>query len=161
VSSRLKVSKSGASAAFAGREFHSLTVAGKKLCFSVSVFVYCCLNVFLFPALVQPLLRVKYVSTGMSIKSCVILYIVTSFNVSRLLSRVSQPRWSSMEVTLLVLWYLLVVNLAALRCTISIRSIWSFFVWTPSCGTELYNWSHHCVIRGCLRSLILDLEVPS
>ena len=68
-------------------------------------------------ALVGAVCRIRYVSAGMSTRSLTILKKRVSCAFVRLTSRVSQPRWSNMDVTLLVLWYLFVAYLAARRCT--------------------------------------------
>ena len=63
---------------------------------------------------------VRYLSGSMSTRPWIILKNVTSWFLVRLASSVSDSKWSSIDVTLLVLRYLLVTYRAALRCTISI-----------------------------------------
>ena len=56
---------------------------------------------------------VRYLSAGMSTRPCTILKNIISLFLVLLDSRVSHSRWSNIEVTLLVLWYLFVTYLAA------------------------------------------------
>ena len=58
---------------------------------------------------------VRYLSPGMSTRPCTVLKNMISWFLVLLDSRVSHSRWSNIEVTLLVLWYLFVTYLAALR----------------------------------------------
>ena len=74
-----------------------------------------------------------------------ILYIIVTCDLALLVSSVSQPRSSSMSVTLLMFLYLLVAYLAARLCTISIFSL-ALSVWGLH-TFEQYSKLGHTIVK--------------
>ena len=145
VSPCLNVSRQGASATDDGREFHAGTTRGKKLCFKVSFLAPTCLSLREWFALVLACAGWKYFSWLMSMRLFRILKVIHMSALVLLDCSDSQPRWSSMEVTLLLLLYLAVTYLAALLWMASICNFWSLW------------WGLHTVLQysRCGRTMVL------
>jgi hypothetical protein len=92
----------------------------------------------------------------MATRLCVILYSMVTLAMFLRVSRESQSRWSSIDVTLLVLWNLPVVYLAALRWTFSI-SLFCFLV----CGDQMVEqYSRFYLSKDlCVKLLVCSLFI--